>query len=102
MLISKIPVGSIMVFKLSNSDEVIAKIVEYDDKDFIVESAFVLIMGQKGMQFSPMLIMAEPDSKVTINRSNIVARCPPSKTMLGAYEQATSAIVLPSKQGIIM
>src|SRR4249919_3190049 len=102
MLVNKLTTPEVWILKLSNSDEVIAKIVDYDNDEYFVTNPYVLVAGQKGLQFSPMLLMGDIDSRVSINKSNVVARCKPSKSMLESYEQSTSAIALPIKQGIII
>lgn len=93
---------SVRILKLINGDEVIAKVTSQTDGDLIVENPFVLIMGQQGMQFSPMLIMGDPDVPVTLYKSSIAANAAPAKNMLQGYEKATSKIAIPSKQGIII
>jgi hypothetical protein len=92
----------IVILKMCNGDEIITKITNTLVNEYTVENPFVLIMGQQGMQFSPMLIMGDGDEPVTINKNSVVARAKPSKTMLTSYESATSKIAIPSKPGIII
>ena len=101
MLIEKQKVD-ISILKLCNGDEVIAKVIGTNDQEYTVENPFVLIMAQQGMQFSPMLIMGDPESEVQILRASVVAKAKPAKGMLTGYESATSKIAMPQKQGIIV
>ena len=94
--------SEIAILKLCNGDEVITKITDSTDLEYTVESPFVLIMGQQGMQFSPMLIMGDVDHPVTINKCSVVARTKPSKNMATGYENATCTIAVPAKSGIII
>lgn len=92
----------VRILKMVNGDEVIAKVTSQSDTEFVVENPFVLIMGQQGMQFSPMLIMGDPEVPVTLYKSSIVANADPAKGMLQGYEKATSKIAIPTKPGIII
>lgn len=92
----------ILILKLSNSDEIIVNVLSQDDAEYTVENPFVLIMGQQGMQFSPMLIMGEEGATQYISKAHVVSRTKPSANMLEGYKKSTTKIVLPAKQGIIV
>lgn len=93
----------ILVLRLVNNDEIITNVIQQDDKEYIVENPFILIMTQEGgMQYSPMLVMGEAGAPITIYKSGVVARTIPSKKMKDVYEKSTQKIVMPIKQGIII
>jgi hypothetical protein len=102
MLVQKQNIPNIQVLKLDSGEEIIANIVQHDADNYWVNNPFVLIAGQSGLQFSPYLLMADPNAKVKIFRSHVLAECDPSKGILDGYEKATSTLVLPQKQGIIV
>lgn len=102
MLISKNTKPEISIFKLSNGDEVVASIQEFDGAEYKVENPFVLINTQTGPQFAPMLMMADLEATTSIYASSVVARCKPSPAIVTGYEKSTSKIMLPPQQGIIV
>lgn len=91
----------IRVFKLSTGEEVITRVTGEDDKEFVVDKPLQMAMGQRGLQFAPFMMMADPDKKLGLRKDKIVADGDPAKEIESQYESITTGIALPQKGSII-
>ena len=58
-------------------------------------------LTEKGIQFAPFMMMADPGKPFSLNKSNIVADATPVEKLLTQYESITTGIALPQKSKII-
>jgi hypothetical protein len=91
----------IRIFKLSTGEEVIARVMSEDEKEFVIEKPLQMAMGQRGLQFAPFMMMVDPDKKLGLKKDKVVADGPPVKEIEGQYESITTGIALPQKSSII-
>jgi hypothetical protein len=89
------------VFKLSTGEEVIASVVEETSAGYVIKNPLCMVPTQKGYQFAPLLMMADPSKPVTLNGSLVVATTQPVTELEGQYESLTTGIALPQKSSII-
>src|ERR1035437_5241503 len=89
------------VFKLSTGEEIIATVVENTTTSLIVKNPLCMVPTQKGFQFAPLMMMAEPGKNITLNLTTIVAATQPALELEGHYESVTTGIALPQKSKII-
>jgi hypothetical protein len=101
MLIDKKKDPYIRVFKLTTSEEIIAKVVNETDTEYAVEKPLQLSMGERGLQFAPISIMLDFEKTMMIKKSSIVFQGPATDKMENGYESTTTGIVLPPKGSII-
>jgi len=90
------------VFKLSTGEEIIASVMEEVSTGYMIKSPLCMVPTQKGYQFAPLLMMADPARLVPLNSSLIVAGpVQPVTELEGQYESVTTGIALPQKSKII-
>lgn len=78
--------------KISNGDELVAKVLANDDTTVTVSSPLTVVPGPQGLQLMPSLFTADPDSEITINISNISMLATVHNEVRDRYIEATSGI----------
>jgi len=102
MLVSKkYDAGSIVCFKISNGDEVVAKIVEETDTGFVVSKPCTVIPSPQGLGLMQSLISADINTNITLNKSHIIMSAPVITDIENHYIRTTTGIQPASKGGII-
>tara|TARA_R100001163_G_scaffold65591_1_gene63404 strand:- start:235 stop:531 length:297 start_codon:yes stop_codon:yes gene_type:complete len=86
--------------RLSDSSEIICKIVSSDSNETIIANPFSLIPTQQGIQLLPAMMSADETKNVTINTNNITMYTETNKDIIASYIQASTGIVTP-KKGIL-
>jgi hypothetical protein len=83
--------------RLSDSSEIICKVVSSDSKETIISRPFSLIPTQQGVQLLPAMMSADETKNVTINTNNITMYTETHKDIVASYIQASTGIVTPQK-----
>ncbi len=83
--------------RLSDSSEIICKIVSTDNNETIISGPFSLIPTQQGVQLLPAMMSADETKNVTINTNNITMYTETNKDIIASYIQASTGIVTPTK-----
>lgn len=99
MLKQRKTVPYIAVFKLSSGEEFICKVVEETDSTYVVSNPLTLGQSAQGVQFMPIMMLADPDKNIEVPKPVIVGT--PQSNIESQYESLTSGIALPSKGSII-
>ena len=89
------------VFKLLTGEEIITTVVEDTSTAFVIKSPLCMVPTQKGFQFAPLLMMANSDKPIMLNKSSVVISTTPVTELEGQYESVTTGIALPQKSSII-
>jgi hypothetical protein len=85
-------INEVYSFKIANGDEVVAKIVEINHDNFVVQSPLTVVPGPQGLQLMPSLFTAELDVQVTVNKSNCAMIAPARDQIRDKYIEATTGI----------
>ena len=85
-------INEIQTIKISNGDEIVAKIGSIDDTSITVFNPLTVIPGAQGIQLLPSLFTANLDSPVTINISNIAMIADARDQVRDSFIEATSGI----------
>jgi hypothetical protein len=102
MLIQKgYSTGDIVCFKISNGDEIIAKIVEVKDTGYIVNKPCTVIPSQQGLGLMQSLISGDINTNITLNNSHVIMHSPVIKDIENHYIQTTTGIQPATRGGII-
>lgn len=80
-------------FRLSDSSEIIAKVISTDSSITIISNPFSLIPTQQGVQLLPAMMSADETKNVTINTNNITMYVETNKDVIASYIQASTGIV---------
>lgn len=99
MLVSNKKLPYISVFKTHSGEEFIAKVVDESITSYTVEKPLCMIPTERGLQFAPFMMMADPEKEVSLPKPMITSA--PREQICNQYEAATSKIAVPVKQSII-
>lgn len=91
----------IHVFKLSTTEEIIAKVTEETIGNYTITQPLQMVMGPKGPQFAPFMMLVNPEKSMNLNKSLVLADAPPMPELENQYESITTGIALPQKNSII-
>ena len=71
----KIELNKVYTLKLTNADEVVAKIVEDNADHYVVENPLSAVPTEKGIQLIFTVFTGDPKQKITINKTAIAMIC---------------------------
>jgi hypothetical protein len=89
----------IAVFKLGSGEEFICRVLEETSTQYVVSKALILAQTSKGIQFVPIMMLADPEKDVIIPKPVIVGQ--PSAEIQSQYESLVTGIALPASRSII-
>lgn len=89
----------VTIMKMMSGEEFICKVISETSTEYSVSKPLTLGRTQQGVQFIPVMMLADPDKLVTIPKPVITA--PPSVETESQYESITTGIALPAKSSII-
>ena len=95
MLISKsgYSAGDIVAFKLVNGDECVAKIVDTNLDEFVVNKPYTIIPSPKGVGMVPSLFTGKLENNVILHRSHVLMHSEAVKEIVDYYTKTTIGIV---------
>ena len=85
-------INEVQTIKISNGDELVAKIGSSDENTITVFNPLTVIPSQAGIQLLPSLFTADLDCTVTINISNIIMVADARDQVRDSYLEATTGI----------
>ena len=86
--------GDIVAFKLTNGEEIVAKIVENNVSDYVISKPVTIAPSQNGLQFMQGFFTANQDKNVVLNKSTVVMTADPVEEVQNSYTEATTGIAL--------
>lgn len=86
--------GDVVVFKLLNGDECVAKLIEQTDTEFVVTKPCTVIPGAKGVALVQSLFTGKLDVNIRISIEHIIMHAPVVKEVESYYIETTSGIKL--------
>lgn len=103
MLVSKssCSVGDVVSFKLVNGDEIVAKIVEIGDNEYVLERPCSVMPGSQGIALIQAMFSADTKYNINISKAHIIMFAPTVDQIVNHYIQITTGIQPVSKGGII-
>jgi hypothetical protein len=95
MLIDKgVSAGEVVTMKLMSGEELIAKLVEENDKGFKLSKPMVLSMGPQGIGMIPFAMTVDMEKDITVRNSAVISVEATEKQFSDAYVQNTTGIKL--------
>lgn len=91
----------IHIFKLSSGEEIITKVVQETDTHFMIDKPLMMVMGQRGLQFAPFMMMVDQEKPLALPKDKVVIDANALPELEGQYESVTTGIALPQKSSII-
>jgi hypothetical protein len=91
----------VYTIKISNGDEIVAKVTKYQDSTMVVERPLLVIPGPNGLQMMQGMFTADPKVDVELNANCIIMIAPARTEIKDSYIQATTGIQ-PVRNSILM
>ena len=92
----------VYTFKLTNADEIVAKITDITDVAYIVEQPLSAVPTEKGIQLIYTVFTGNPKENVTINKTAVAMIVQTREEVCDHYLEATTGIKAVRKPSIIM
>ena len=86
--------GDVVSFKLTNGEEILAKIVASDMSTYTISKPVTIMAQQQGLQFVQGFFTANQDKNITLNKSAVIMTAVPAEEVVKSYTEATTGIAL--------
>lgn len=96
----KLEKDALLSFKLPSGEEVMGKVVEFDESTVTLRKPYMLVQTHDGIGVAPASAMAGQDASIVLLKSAIVFYTSVLDDFANAYHNATSPIMTPSS-GIV-
>lgn len=96
----KIEKGNIYSFKLTSGQELVAKLVDFDNEYYHIEKPLTIGNGPKGMEFLPVMVTAPLMEDSALRATAIAMVSPPREDVLESYKDSVDPkkILTPHKK----
>ena len=94
----QLELNEVYSIKISNGDELVAKVVADNDDTITVSSPLTVVPGRDGIQLMPSLFTADLDAFVTVNKTNISMFAGVRDQVRDSYIESTTGIAPIRKQ----
>jgi hypothetical protein len=103
MLINKgYEVGSIVTFKLSNGDEVVGKLIEETDENYVINKPVAVVLTNQGINMVPALFTGDSEKNVPISKKHVMMHSVSLDKAEAHYIQTTTGIQPATKGSVIV
>ena len=85
-------VGETVSLKLTSGEEVVARLEEEKDSNFILHKPLMVTATQQGLGLAPFMFTIGPDAKVKIDHTKVVCLVKTQDEMSKQYIQSTTGI----------
>ena len=82
----------VYTFKLTNADEIVAKVVEIAEDTYVLAQPLSAVPTEKGIQLIFTIFTANPKENITINKTAIAMICTTAEQVSDHYVEATTGI----------
>lgn len=82
----------VYTFKLTNADEVVAKVVEITDDSYVLAQPLSAVPTEKGLQLIYTVFTGNPKENATINKTAVAMICQTREEVADHYLEATTGI----------
>ena len=102
MLVSKkYTEGDIISFKLSTGEEMVARISEETDSNYVLEKPCTVMPSSQGMGLIQSLFTADQEKKVSLDNRHVIIHAPSIDAMQKHYIKTTTGIEPVTRGSII-
>jgi hypothetical protein len=88
----KVELNQVYTFKLTNADEIVAKVVEIAEDTYVLAQPLSAVPTEKGIQLIFTIFTANPKENITINKTAIAMICTTAEQVSDHYLEATTGI----------
>lgn len=96
-----IQINEIYTFKLTSSEELIAKVVDIFDGYVELSHPIAAVPGPQGLQLMPSMFTSNLDKNVQLNKSSIAMVGEAREDVRSKYVEAVTGLVTPPAKQII-
>ena len=82
----------VYTFKLTNADEIVAKVVEITEDGYILSQPLSAVPTEKGLQLIYTVFTGNPKENATINKTAVAMICQTREEVADHYLEATTGI----------
>lgn len=93
--------NEVYTFKLNSGEELIAKVVSFDEKYLLISEPVSVAPGPQGMGLVPSMFTADHKGDVRLNTNSIAIYGLTDENVKSKYIEATTGISVPSKKLIL-
>jgi hypothetical protein len=97
-----IELNRVYTLKLTNADEVVAKVIENNADYYVVENPLSAVPTEKGIQLIFTVFTGDPKQNITINKTAIAMICQTREEVCDHYLEATTGIKAVRNSGKIL
>ena len=98
----QVEINQVYTFKLTNADELVAKIVVITDDAYTVTQPLSAVPTEKGIQLIFTVFTGDPKQNITINKTAIAMICQTREEVCDHYLEATTGIKAVRNSGKIL
>lgn len=91
----------IVSFKMVNGDEIVAKIVEDNDSEFVISKPCTVMPSPQGLGLIQSLFTSELNTSISLGKAHVMMSSKTVETVKNHYIQTTTGIEPVSAGGII-
>jgi hypothetical protein len=88
----KVEVNQVYTFKLTNADEVVAKVVDINEDSYVLAQPLSAVPTEKGLQLIYTVFTGNPKENATINKTAVAMICQTRDEVSDHYLEATTGI----------
>lgn len=93
--------NTIYTIKIASGDEIVTRVVDFDQDTITIEHPLIVIPSQQGIQLIFALFTADPKESITLNKSNCVLVAPAREEVQDSFIEASTGIK-PVRNQILM
>jgi hypothetical protein len=82
----------VYTFKLTNADEIVAKVIEITEDGYILSQPLSAVPTEKGLQLIYTVFTGNPKENATINKTAVAMICQTREEVADHYLEATTGI----------
>jgi hypothetical protein len=88
----KVELNQVYTFKLTNADEIVAKVVEIAEDTYVLAQPLSAVPTEKGLQLIYTVFTGNPKENATINKTAVAMICQTREEVADHYLEATTGI----------
>lgn len=97
----KLEKDTVMSIKLISGEEIVAKLVDWDDDFYYLNAPLGVGMNPQGLQLMPSLFTSNQNPDAALNRIAVTLMAPSREDVEQAYTQSITGLSVPAKKQII-
>lgn len=92
---------SIVSFKLVNGDELVARVLEQNTNEYIIENPCLVVPAQNGVHLIQAMFSGDINTTIPLNFNHVMIHVPTAKVIADHYLEVVTGIKTVNKGGII-